>query len=73
MALRYSYLKLSVCYKEARVNYIFFLIKELTSNAKDVNEDPTLKNIWSWMDLNRKITKAGLVPTTSDVPFPGVK
>lgn len=50
-----------------------FIIKEFTSNAKDVTEDPMLKSVWSWLDLNRKVTRAGLVPFTSDIPYPGIK
>ncbi|XP_050420341.1 GATOR complex protein MIOS isoform X3 [Adelges cooleyi] len=47
-------------------------IKDFAENAKLV-DDPVIKNVWSWLDLNRRVTKAGLVPTTPDVPFPGIK
>ncbi|XP_025204339.1 GATOR complex protein MIOS [Melanaphis sacchari] len=47
-------------------------IKDFAENAKLV-DDPIIKNVWNWLDLNRKVTRAGIVPTTPNVPFPGIK
>jgi len=48
------------------------MIQDFAENAKLV-DDPIIKNVWNWLDLNRKVTRAGIVPTTPNVPFPGIK